>query len=126
MSYLQQTELVNIGNRDRQVRLLVGSISLGVGVVLTAYLIAGGVAVWWRPLVFIPLAIGLSLIMESRRGVCPMLANKGQRNLEGLFASSGDAIEDQALADGIRRVGRTLVAQSLMGAIVLTVIAMLI
>jgi hypothetical protein len=47
--------IANIGPRERQRRLLVGFIGLGIGIAVAAWLIASGAPPRWRLALFIPL-----------------------------------------------------------------------
>jgi hypothetical protein len=49
--------IANIGPRERRKRLVIGIVGLGVSAAAAVALVAGGVGVWWRAVLFLPLMV---------------------------------------------------------------------
>lgn len=95
-------EPVNIGRAQQRVRLLIGVVTLLATVLVAVWLIGfSGLAPLWRLALFVPFYAGAHSIIEARTGVCSYMAQRGQRNLEAVFARSGERIEDEALRDAL-------------------------
>lgn len=62
-----QVCLVNIGPKQRAMRLRFGAVALGVALVLTAALVGAGVARWWRLALFLPFAAATIGYFQARR-----------------------------------------------------------
>jgi hypothetical protein len=71
-------------------------------------LIAGGAGRSWRLLLTIPFATGAVTYLEGRRGVCPLTAERGPRNLTSLLSAGGERIAERGTVARLRQRGRRL------------------
>ena len=67
MSERAEVCLLNIGPKERQKRLRFGAIAFVIAVLATAGLVAGGLALWWRVLLFLPFAGATTGFFQARR-----------------------------------------------------------
>lgn len=59
--------LLNIGPRQRALRLRFGAVSLAVALVASAGLVAAAVPAWWRLVTFLPFAAATVGFFQARR-----------------------------------------------------------
>lgn len=116
---------VNIGERERRVRLVLGAAFLAAGVWL-AYRMGyhRDVAWGWRLLLFPVFYQGVRFLYDYRTGTCPVKAELGQRKMDGWLTVLGAKVGDPDLAGRIRAVSRKALARSLALAAVMTAIAL--
>jgi hypothetical protein len=101
--------VANIGPRERKMRIRVGVIFLGVGVLLAATLLVMSVARPWRIAVFVPLWIGSIGIFQAREKTCVALVAQSARNMD----AGVEAVTDPSEIKQLRAQARTVYVQSL-------------
>jgi hypothetical protein len=94
----------NIGPRERARRVGVGVVSLGVGLLLAALLIATGVGRPWRLVVFGPIWVGAVGLFQAREKTCVALVARAERNMDGGVEAVSDPAELAQLKAQARRV----------------------
>lgn len=105
---VQVFDMANIGPSQRRLRMVLGIATLALGAAAAALLIAGGADLSWRLLLAIPFATGAMTYLEGRRGVCPLTAERGRRNLISLLSAGGERIADRGTVARLRQRGRRL------------------
>jgi hypothetical protein len=111
---------MNIGDRERRLRLVLGGVLLAAGLWIASGLVARDAAWGWRLLLFPLFYQGIRFFFDYRTGTCPLKAELGQCKLDGWMTILGDRIDDPARARRIRRISRRALVWSLLGAVLLT------
>jgi hypothetical protein len=94
----------NIGPRERQRRLVVGVVMLGIAVTLAVMLVLFGAPRVWRLLVVAPAWIAGIGLFQVKEQTCVALAARGQRNHDHGDERIVDAIELQHVRAQSRKV----------------------
>ena len=94
----------NIGPRERQRRLVVGIVMLGIAITLAAVLVLFGAPRVWRLLVVLPAWVAGIGLFQVKEQTCVALAARGLRNLDHGDERIVDAIELQHVRTQARRV----------------------
>jgi len=115
------TCIPNIGPRERQRRLVVGVVMLGITVTLAVVLVLFGAPRVWRLLVVAPAWIAGIGLFQVKEKTCVALAARGLRNLDRGDERIVDAIELQQVRAQSRRVHM----QAMVFAVAIVVVVML-
>jgi nitrogen fixation protein FixH len=103
----------NIGPRERQRRLVVGVVMLGIAVTLAVVLVMFGAPRVWRLLVVAPAWIAGIGLFQVKEKTCVALAARGLRNLDHGDERIVDAIELQHVRAQSRKVHAEAIAFAL-------------
>ena len=114
------TCVANIGPRGRQQRLRAGGTWLTVGADAAGALALAGVPRRQRLGVFGPFTIGALGVFQAYEQTCVALAAGGTRNLD----SGREQVDDPAATRQINRQARKVFAESILGAALLTALAL--
>jgi hypothetical protein len=109
---------INIGRRQRRLRLAFGLAMLAVALTGGAWGILAGASPALRAALFVPSFLAGLGIFQARARTCVALAAKGSRNLdagEEPIADAGEALQ-------LRRQARTVLLQALVFAAILTAV----
>ena len=90
---MSTTCIPNIGPRERQRRLVVGVVMLGIALTLAAVLVLFGAPRVWRLLIVAPAWIAGIGLFQVKEKTCVALAARGLRNLDQGDERIVDAIE---------------------------------
>src|SRR5215213_1723606 len=112
--------VANIGPRGRQQRLRTGKKWLAIGGVAAVALALAGLPRWLRLGLFGPFALGAFGIFQAYEQTCVALAARGARNMD----AGQEQIDDLAATRQINRQARKVFAESLLGAALLTALAL--
>jgi hypothetical protein len=111
---------INIGRRQRRLRLAFGFAMLAVALAGGAWAVAAGASPGLRAALAVPSFLAGLGIFQARAQTCVALAAKGTRNLDAGEEPVADAGESRRL----RRQARAVLLQSLALAAVLTAAAL--
>ena len=112
--------VANIGPRGRAQRLRNGMIWLAIGTGAAGALALVGLPRWLRLGLFGPFALGAFGVVQAYEQTCVALARSGARDLD----SGAEQIDDPAMTRQINRQARKVFAESLLGAALLTALAL--
>ncbi len=112
--------VANIGPRGRQQRLRVGKLWLAIGSGAAGVLALLGVPRWMRLGLFAPFAFGAIGVVQAYEQTCVALAARGARDLD----SGQEQVDDPAANRQINRQVRKVFAESILGAALLTALAL--
>lgn len=112
--------VANIGPRGRQQRMRMGVRWLAIGGGAAGALALAGLPRWLRLGLFGPFAFGALGIVQAREQTCVALAASGVRDMD----SGREQVDDPAATRQINRQARKVFAQSLLGAALLTALAL--
>jgi len=114
------TCIANIGPRGREQRLRTGMMWLAIGTGAAGALALVGLPRWLRLGLFGPFALGAFGIFQASEQTCVALAARGARNMD----YGQEQIDDPAATRQINRQARKVFAESLLGAALLTALAL--
>ena len=114
------TCIANIGPRGREQRLRTGMMWLAIGTGSAGALALVGLPRWLRLGLFGPLTLGAFGIFQAYEQTCVALAARGARNMD----SGQEQIDDPVATRQINRQARKVFAESLLGAALLTALAL--
>ncbi len=114
------TCVANIGPRGRKQRLQIGVIWLAIGSGATGVLALAGVSRWLRLGLFAPFAFGTIGVAQAYEQTCVALAVRGTRDLD----SGQEQVDDPVATRQINRQARKVFAESIVGAALLTALAL--
>ena len=112
--------VANIGPRGRRQRLRNGMIWLAIGTGAAGALALVGLPRWLRLGLFGPFALGAFGVFQAYEQTCVALAARGVRDLD----SGQEQIAEAAVARQINRQARKVFAEALLGAALLTALAL--
>lgn len=116
-------EAVNIGERERTVRGVLGYAFLAFGAAVTVALVFSDANPWWS-LVLLPLFYqGARFRFDKRSGTCPLKAELGQHRLDGVLTILGQRIDDAATVSRIKTISRRGLVEAAVWGVVLTAAA---
>lgn len=115
-----QEETVNIGPRERRVRLTMGVLLFIATVFLAIWILQTNPSAVWALLLFVLTYQTVRFYYDYRTGTCPLKAELGQRKMEGFMTTTGDPIPDHNLTRRIRSKSRRALVISLAVALVVT------
>ncbi len=95
---------VNMGAAEKRVRMIMGTVSLVVGVVAAAILVYTGVSRWWRLLLILPFYNAALGLFQASSGTCVMMAGQGFKKLGARLEKVTDPEEDRALRKQARNI----------------------
>ncbi|MBV9209623.1 MAG: hypothetical protein JOZ52_03285 [Acidobacteria bacterium] len=116
----KDSDVCNIGARERRKRRLLGFVCLAVGVATAFVLVVYNAPRWSRAVIFFPIWIGGLGLMQARDRVCIALAARGMRNMD----AGEEPLEDKNLAEQLRRKARVINRRALVTAIAITILAL--
>ena len=116
---------VNIGFKERKVRMIFGIVILLASVVITFLLVHSGANLWWGLVLFPAWYQGIRFILDYITGTCPLKAELGQIRLEAFMSVFGKKLEDRELALRIRAKSRKALFQAVAVAFLLTVLTII-
>jgi hypothetical protein len=114
------SEAINIGERERRKRRLLGIVALTVGVAASFVLVASRAPRPLRLVVFPPVWIAGLGLLQSREKTCIALAARGTRNMD----SGEEKIEDASLIESLRAKSRRINRRALTTAAVVTLVTL--
>jgi len=114
------TCIANIGPRGREQRLRTGMMWLAIGTGAAGALALVGLPRWLRLGLFGPFTLGAFGIFQAYEQTCVALAARGARNMD----SGQEQIDDPAATRQINRQARKVFAESILGAALLTALAL--
>jgi hypothetical protein len=120
MTEQTSTCVANIGPRGRRQRMRMGLRWLAIGGGAAGVLALAGLPRWLRLGLFGPFAFGAMGIAQAREQTCVALAARGERNMD----AGREQVEDPAATRQINRQARKVLAQSFLGAALLTALAL--
>ena len=112
--------VANIGPRGRRQRLRIGMTWLAISTGAAGALALAGGPRWLRLGLFGPFALGAFGIFQAYEQTCVALAARGTRNLD----AGQEQIDDPAVTRQINRQARKVFAESILGAALLTALAL--
>jgi hypothetical protein len=112
--------VANIGPRGRRQRLRIGIMWLAIGSGAAGVLALVGLPRWLRLGLFGPFALGAIGLLQAYEQTCVALAASGARDLD----SGREQVLDPAATRQINRQARKVVAESILGAALLTGLAL--
>lgn len=107
-------ELINIGPAQRRTGGALGIVTLVTAVGVSVCVVLKVVSAWWYLLLLALYITGVMLVLEQRRGVCPVNARRGRQSMRGKFSLGQETVEDPRKAAALKRVGLHLEIQSLL------------
>ena len=114
------TCVANIGPRGRQQRLRSGIVWLAIGSSAAGALALAGLPRWLRLGLFGPFALGAIGVFQAYEQTCVAHAARGTRNMDAGL----EQIDDPAATQQINRQARKVFADSILGAALLTALAL--
>jgi hypothetical protein len=114
------SEEVNIGERERRKRRLLGMVALTVGVAAAFVLVASRAPRPLRLVVFPPVWIAGLGLLQSREKTCIALAARGARNMD----AGEERIEDESLIAELRAKSRRINRRALTTAAIITLVTL--
>ena len=123
---MAQPGLTNIGMRERRIRNALGYAMLVIAMAMAVLLLTSDAARLWRLMVILPAFLGVRALYDARLGVETIKAELGQERMAGVFTTFGDPIADQEKAAQIRRISRTALVRSVLGALVFTIVILVV
>jgi hypothetical protein len=112
------SEAINIGERERRKRRVLGMVALTVGVAASFVLVASRAPRPLRLVVFFPVWIAGLGLLQSRERICISLAARGVRNMD----AGEEQIEDESLIAELRARSRRINRRALLTAAVITLV----
>lgn len=119
-----QPGVCNIGPAERQQRLTVGWLGLGITVAALAAFVIFGVPDPWRVLVALPAALAANGFLQYRMHFCVNFAMRGLYNL-GTALHTEENVVDSAMRRADQRKGLQIIGLSVLLAAVVVVVAIL-
>jgi len=95
---------VNIGAAEKRVRMIMGTASFLVGVVVAGVLVYAGVSRWWRLLLILPFYNAALGLFQAGSGTCVMMAGQGFKKMEARLERVTDPEEDRALRRQAKKI----------------------
>jgi hypothetical protein len=115
------SDAFNIGPREQRKRRLLGIVALVVGVAAAFVLVIFSAPRAARLIIFFPIWIAGLGLLQAREKTCISLAARETRNLD----QGEERIDDQHLNEQLRRKSQSIHRQSLITAIVITLVTLL-
>jgi len=97
-------EAVNIGAKERRLRIGMGAMTLIIGVVIAAVLIFTGVNRLWRLFLVIPFYNAALGFLQARSGTCVMMAGQGYKKMDKIVERVIDPEHDRQLRRQARNI----------------------
>ncbi len=110
----------NIGPKQRRKRLFMGLTVHAITIVLSAVFIHYHLGLWWKSALFIPFFMGFLGLIQAQKKVCVMYAQQSTRNMD----NGTEKIEDESIADEIRKKAKKIYLVSLLSSIFMTIVIM--